>query len=208
MSSPAKLFPYALANALAGTVKTSDTWKVLLVNSSYTFATSQEFYSSVSADEVTGTGYTAGGATVTTPTVTVTAASSWSVSWGASTAYSVGQVVRPATANGYVYECVVAGTSGSTAPTFPTVFGETVTDGTVTWVCAGESVVAISAGSASWTSSTITAYGAILYDAQTGVSTTDPLIAYIDFGGAVSSTNGTFEVSPDPALGYASVTPA
>lgn len=49
------------------------------------------------------------------------------------TAYTVGQCVKPATANGHWYVCAVAGTSGGTAPTWPTAAGATVTDGTVTW---------------------------------------------------------------------------
>jgi hypothetical protein len=47
--------------------------------------------------------------------------------WVASTAYIVGQQVY---ANNKVYQCTVAGTSGSTAPSHST---GTVTDGTVTW---------------------------------------------------------------------------
>lgn len=208
MASPSRLYPNALAQALAGNILVTSTWKVILVNSSYAFADAHVHYSDAIADEVTGTGYTAGGAAAATPTVTVTAASSWAVLAAVSTAYAVGQVVRPATANGFVYQAAVAGTSGATAPTFPTVFGETVVDGGVTWTCVGTSVVAISAGSASWASSTITAYGAILYDAATGTDTTEPLICYVDFGAAVSSTNGTFQVTPDPNLGYIAVTPA
>ena len=38
--------------------------------------------------------------------------------WQASTAYSVGDVIRPASFEGYVYYCVVAGTSDSIEPTW------------------------------------------------------------------------------------------
>lgn len=51
------------------------------------------------------------------------------------TAYGLGQQVTPATLNGYVYRCTVAGTSGGSAPAWPTTIGATVTDGTVTWTC-------------------------------------------------------------------------
>lgn len=55
--------------------------------------------------------------------------------WTASTAYSVDDVAEPVTRNGYRYRVTVAGTSGSTQPTWPTTIGNTVTDGTVTWKC-------------------------------------------------------------------------
>jgi len=53
--------------------------------------------------------------------------------WAANTAYSVGDIVRPTTPNGYKYKCTVAGTSGATEPTWPTSPAATVTDGSVTW---------------------------------------------------------------------------
>jgi hypothetical protein len=43
----------------------------------------------------------------------------------------------------------------------------------------------------SWATATITASGAIVFK-DTGVTTTSPLIAYLDFGGSVVSTAGTF----------------
>jgi type II secretory pathway pseudopilin PulG len=61
--------------------------------------------------------------------------------WQPNTAYSYGTLVDPVqTANGYVYECTTAGTSGS-APTSPQLdpfslqntIGSTIADGTVTW---------------------------------------------------------------------------
>ncbi len=55
--------------------------------------------------------------------------------WQASTSYNVGDYVRPSTDNGYSYECITAGTSGDTEPTWPTNLGDTVTDGTVVWQC-------------------------------------------------------------------------
>lgn len=48
------------------------------------------------------------------------------------TAYALGDFVQPATPNDRYYMCVAAGTSGGSAPTWPTD-GSTVTDGTVTW---------------------------------------------------------------------------
>ena len=54
--------------------------------------------------------------------------------WIASRAYSVGDVVKTLSSSFWVYlECVVAGTSDTTEPTFTNV-GELVTDGTVKWL--------------------------------------------------------------------------
>lgn len=57
--------------------------------------------------------------------------------WAATTAYALGNRVVPTTANGFYYECTTAGTSAATQPTWPTVIGNTVVDGTVTWTCKG-----------------------------------------------------------------------
>lgn len=43
----------------------------------------------------------------------------------------------------------------------------------------------------SWASATLTAAAAVIYKA-TGTASTDNLVAYLDFGGNVTSTNGTF----------------
>jgi len=53
--------------------------------------------------------------------------------WVKETVYSVAALVKPAAANGHYYRCTVAGTSGSSAPTFPTTIDATVADNTVTW---------------------------------------------------------------------------
>lgn len=43
-----------------------------------------------------------------------------------------------------------------------------------------------------WTTATISAAAQVLYSSHGGVATGDPLWAYVDFGGTVSSTAGTF----------------
>jgi len=55
--------------------------------------------------------------------------------WLSNTAYIVGDVVKAFTDNGggFYYRCTVAGVSGSAEPFWPTVIGNTVEDGTVTW---------------------------------------------------------------------------
>lgn len=109
----------------------TDTIKVALLGSGYTpNQDTHQFWSDVSAQEVTGTGYTAGGATLASKT----------------------------------------------------------------WTYASK-VCTFGAANVSWPTSTITAYYAVLYDAQTGVATTEPLIGWIDFGGAQSSSGTTFPLN-------------
>ncbi len=67
---------------------------------------------------------------VTLTTATVSAAAT-------STAYAVGAQVKPAATPLYIYQCTTAGTSGGSAPTWPTAVGATVTDGTVVWTNIG-----------------------------------------------------------------------
>jgi len=56
--------------------------------------------------------------------------------WVASTAYSVGDVVRAVSDSdsGFYFRCTIAGTSGANEPFWPTVIANTVEDGTVTWM--------------------------------------------------------------------------
>lgn len=57
--------------------------------------------------------------------------------WQAGQTYAVGATIIPdASPNGLVYQCTTAGTSGSVEPTWPTVIGNTVTDGLgLVWTC-------------------------------------------------------------------------
>ena len=66
--------------------------------------------------------------------------------WTASTTYAVGDRVVPIIPNGRVYECRVAGTSGTTEPEFPSIYGwkwegflltEGTADPQLTWVDMG-----------------------------------------------------------------------
>lgn len=107
----------------------TDTIKVMLVTSTYTPSASHAKRSDIT-NEVSGTGYTAGGTAIGSPTVT-------NVS-----------------------------TNG-------------VFDG----------------NDVSWTTSTITARGAVLYKSRGGASSADELICYLDFGTDKVSTAGTFTIS-------------
>lgn len=53
----------------------------------------------------------------------------------------------------------------------------------------------ISLGAVSWPTSTITARGAVYYKSRGGMASADELVAYIDFGSDVASTNGTFSLT-------------
>jgi hypothetical protein len=109
----------------------TDTIKVALVTSSYTpDQDAHDFFDDIT-NEVSGTGYTAGGASLANKAVTA-----------------------DNTDNEGVFD----------------------------------------ADDVSWTTSTITARGAILYK-STGTASTSPLIAYLDFGSDKISTAGTFTIS-------------
>ena len=47
----------------------------------------------------------------------------------------------------------------------------------------------------SWTSSTITARGGVIYKSRGGASSADELVGYIDFGSDISSSSSTFSVT-------------
>lgn len=108
----------------------TDTIKVALVTSSYTPDVDNHVYWSDVTNEVTGTGYTAGGATLANPSVT-----------------------QDNTNDKGVFD----------------------------------------ADDVTWSSSTITARGAVLYK-DTGSASTSPLICYFDFGSDKSSSNGDFTI--------------
>jgi hypothetical protein len=188
---------------------TSDALKVALL-SAYTPGTLQataqtvgDIWSAVT-EATGGHGYTTGGQALTSLTLTTTAANSWATTAATSTAYGLGAVVRPSAGNGYLYYAAVAGTSGGSAPTWPTVIGTTVTDGTVTWLNIGTAVTTLTAAAPSWTSTDatgITASYAVIYDSSVGTGTfasasTADVIGYWDFGGSQQATNGgTFAFS-------------
>ncbi len=108
----------------------SDTIKVALTTSSYTPNQDTHDYFDDITNQVTGAGYTSGGATLASKTVTYTS---------------------------------------------------------------GTNTQAFDAADVTWTSSTITARYAVIYD-STGVSSTSALIGYVDFGADVISSGGDFTI--------------
>lgn len=105
----------------------TNSFKILLVTSSYTPNKDTHTKRSDVTNEITGTGYTAGGASTT---VTVT--------------------------------------------------NDTANDR-----------IDIDFSDVSWSTATLTAAAAVIYK-TTGTASADNLVAYLDFGGNVTSTNGTF----------------
>jgi hypothetical protein len=181
----------------------TDTIKAMITTSTYTpDPLTHQFKSSVT-NEVTGTGYTARGATLASKTSTLTVANSWATSRANSTAYALRAIVRPASANGYLYEAVVAGTSGGTVPTWPTVVGATVTDGGVTWVNRGRAVLVLDFADPSWASSTITGRTVVVYK-DTGTDGTSPLIGFDTNASDVVSSAGTWTYQVEP-VGFVSL---
>lgn len=108
----------------------SDTIKVALVTSSYTPNIDTHVFFSDVTNEVSGTGYTAGGATLASVTLNI----------------------------------------------------DTTND-----------LVAFDAADVTWSTSTITARGAVIYK-STGTGSTSPLLAYVDFGADKTSTAGNFTI--------------
>lgn len=74
-----------------------------------------------------------------------------------------------------------------------TAGGETATV-TVTKDTANDRID-VSLGAASWATATITARAAVYYKSRGGAATADELVAYIDFGGDITSTAGTFSLT-------------
>ena len=173
----------------------SDTLKGTLHTASYTPNLDTHAYVSDLTNELgTAGGYTAGGVTVTGLTVTYTAANSWGTAAATSTAYALGTVVRPSTGNGFLYRAAVAGTSGGSAPTWPTVVGQTVTDGSVTWECVGSGITVVDCDDPTWAA----AFTAgpfrylVIHDHTPATDATRPLVSLTDFGSNQTGGGGAF----------------
>jgi hypothetical protein len=172
----------------------SDTLKCSLHTSTYAPNLDTHETKSDLTNEVTGTNYSAGGTTLGSKTVTYTAANSWATVAATTTAYAVGDIVRPSAGNGHLYRCIVAGTSGGSAPTWPTVSGQTVADGSVTWAEIGRGVTQLDSADPSWASATISGIRYAVIYKDTGTASTSPLLWLIDFGADQSVTSGTFTI--------------
>ena len=160
------------------------------------------YVSDLTNELATGGGYTSGGLAASSRAMTYTAANSWSVQRANSTAYAVGDVVRPAVGNGFLYRCAVAGNSAGTTTTLSTVLGGATVDGTVTWECVGSGAATFTCANPSWASAT---FGpcryAVLSDRSAGTAATQPLLGYVDFGSDKTGGGGTFQVTLNSVQG-------
>lgn len=141
-----KLYGQFLGQALNKEVDwDTDTIKVALLSNAYTpDQDAHNYFDDVSTNEVTGTGYTQGGITLTNKTNTYNS---------------------------------------------------------------GTNTVVLDADDVTWSSSTITARYAVVYNASPATNATRPLIGYVDFGSDQSSSNGNFTITWD-ATGIVRITVA
>lgn len=150
----------------------------------------------------TAGGYTNGGLAAGVVTRTLTQANSWAVQRANSTAYALGDVVRPAAGNGFLYRATTTGTSGGSIPAFPTNIGDTVADGGTIWECYGRAIITFTAANpATWGTATFTARYLVLSDRTAGAAAAQPLIGVRDFGADQTGGGGNFTVNPHPTLG-------
>jgi len=179
----------------------------------------QKDWSDIFENEVISSGYTAGGTALGTKTHVVygplsTSSTPWTQVWTTLTAYAVGQVVKPTVGNqnGYLFRCVNAGTTLASEPTWNTTPGDPVVDGGSTsapqWVNCGESVTVWSSAAATWSGVTFTAVYGVLYDAQSGTYSSEPLISVVQFASPLTPVAGPVTVSPDPQMGWQFWTPS
>jgi hypothetical protein len=196
-----KIAGQGLLSAFSGEINyLTDTIKAMLTTSAYTFDPLTHRYKSSVTNEVSGTGYTARGATLAGKAATYTAANSFGTSRANSTPYVVGDVFRPATGNLFLYQVVAAGTSAASPPTFPTVIGDTVADGTARISCVGIGIFVLNATDPTWPASSITARTVVIYK-DTGTDGTSPIIFADTLPADVISSSGTWTYDI-PTLGF------
>lgn len=79
-----------------------------------------------------------------------------------------------------------------------TTGGATLANKTITYTGA-TNVIKLDADDVTWTTSTITARYAVVYDDAPATDATKPLLGYVDFGQDFSSSNGNFTITWDSA---------
>lgn len=133
------------------------------------------------------------GSTVTDGGVTWMCEGTGNLAWTASTTIPTGWVVRAASNNGFLYRAAVGGSTNTSAPTWPTTIGQTVTDSGVTWECVGSGVICFHAANPSWASATFTGVRYIVFSDRTPSGAgAQPLVAFNDYGVAQAGGGGSF----------------
>lgn len=200
-----KFYRNAHVNAWTGKINFgSDALTATLHTASYTpNLDTDQFVTALGGTELaTGGGYTAGGVTFTTKTVSYTTAASWSTSRANSTAYAVETIIKATASdtNTYLYRCAVAGTSAASAPTFSPTIGSSTTDGGVTWENVGLGVTTfVLTPNPTWSNATFTGVRyLVLSDRTPATAATQPLIGLHDFGSAQSGQGGAFTDQLNP----------
>lgn len=180
----------------------SDDLRVTLHTSTYVpDLGAHDYVNDLSNELATGGGYTSGGLAVAGKSITYTDANSWAVQRANSTAYALGDVVRPAAGNGFLYKAVAAGTSGGSVPIYPTTYGATVVDGGVTWAMFGRGIVVLSFTDPTWAAATFgPARYAVLSDRTPGAASAQPLLGLTDFVTDRTVGGGAFDIAMHPAL--------
>lgn len=116
------VFKGNLMNKLVSLGSAGDTVKVALMNNSHTFSAANTVFSDVSANEASGTNYTAGGATLANKSVTVAATTKWDAddaTWATATITAYHAVVYDVTnSNSLVCSFDFGGAKTATAGTF------------------------------------------------------------------------------------------
>jgi hypothetical protein len=198
-------YAQAFAGAFNLEVDFDDNMTVTLHTSTYTpDRVTHDFVSDLTGEVAAGAGYSTGGVLVGAITRTVTAANSWATQRANSTAYLLGDVVRPATPNGLLYRATTAGTTAGSIPTYPTVLGQTVVDGGVTWEAYGTAILVLTATTpATWAAATFTGVRyAVLSDRTAGTAATQRLIGVHDFVTDRTALGGAFTLGNHATLGY------
>lgn len=75
-----------------------------------------------------------------------------------------------------------------------TAGGAAIANDTLTYT-SGSNLYTYDGDDVAWTSSTLTARYACVYDSTPGTAATDPLLLYVNFGADVSSTAATFTIT-------------
>jgi hypothetical protein len=179
----------------------TDTIKIALMGTGYSFDDAHDFWNDISANDYgSATGYTAGGDTIATRAITQTDSSALTARVN-STAYVIGDIVRTATDSTRAFLCVVAGTSAASEPGGMATLGtlREIADGGVTWVNVGRAITILDGAANAWTGLDQTGTVAAVVYWDSTVATTSVLICAILFGQTETPTDLT--VTP-PGEGY------